>query len=198
MAGRHAHEPGVRLVDRAFLGVGVLVLDDAHDVAGAVAHDAAVAGRIGQHHAQQADRVRSGGSHQARQRIELHHRHVAVEHEHLVIVRDQRHRLRDRVPGAVLLRLQHPLHGAALECDQHLLAAVPVDDVRRGRLQAHATYRARGRAAAAQPAAAAPWAGRTSCACPGRRPGSRRKGALRHPFRGVGGILPNRAPAPGA
>ena len=197
MAGRHAHEPGVRLVDRTFLGVGVLVLDDAHDVASAVAHDAAVTGRIGQHHAQQADRIRAGGSHEPRQRIELHHRHVAVEHQHLVIVRDQRHRLQQprgqchAAPPAAPIARRGP----------RTQSAPARRRVRRRRTSrpppGPATYRARGRAAAGRPAAAAPWAGRTSCACPGRRPGSRRKGALRHPFRGVGGILPNQAPAPG-
>jgi hypothetical protein len=37
--------------------------------------------------------------------------------------------------GAVLLRLQRPAHVPALERLEHLLAAVAVDDVRRGRLE---------------------------------------------------------------
>ena len=135
-AGRHAHQARVAFVDRAFLRVGVLVLDDAHDVAGAVPDDAAVARRVGQHHAQYRDRLLARFRHEPGQGLELHQRHVAVEHEHEMIVRDLRHGLRHRMSRAVLLRLQHPLHVRAGECGEDLLAAVAIDDAGRGSLEA--------------------------------------------------------------
>ncbi len=48
---RHRHESGIDLANGAFFSVRILLLDDAHDIAGVVANDAAVPGRIGEHDA---------------------------------------------------------------------------------------------------------------------------------------------------
>ena len=110
------------------------MLDDARDVAGAVAHDAAVAGRVLHPHAQQGKRLAvRGRRHQALQRGGLRQRHVAVQHQHQVVVGHGRHRLLQRVPGAQLLGLQRPVQGLARERLAHLLAAVAVDHVDVGR-----------------------------------------------------------------
>ena len=102
------------------------MLDDARHVAGAVADDAAVSRGVGQHHREQAHAVRARGGHEARERVELHQRHVAVQHQHEVVVGNLRHRLHHRVARAVLLGLQDPADVGALEGLEHLLAAVAV------------------------------------------------------------------------
>ena len=78
-----------------------------------------------------AERVAAGRASTSRsQRLGPHQRHVAVQHEHEVIVGDRRHGLLHRVTGAELFGLQRPSASAfAGQRLAHLLAAVAVDDV---------------------------------------------------------------------
>ncbi len=110
------------------------MLDDAGDSAGAVADDAAVTGRILHAHAQERERLAAGrGFDQPLQRFDLHEGHVAVEHQHEVIVGNRRHRLLQRMARAQLLGLERPAQVRRAERITHLFAAVTVDhvDVRR-------------------------------------------------------------------
>jgi hypothetical protein len=53
--------------DAALVGGGVLLFDDAGDLAGGVAQDAAVAGGVGHVHGEQRQLAVAGGGHQALQ-----------------------------------------------------------------------------------------------------------------------------------
>ena len=138
---RHRHDAGVALADLALAGVRVLLFDDPQYFATRIAHDAAVSGGIGELDGEQSERLRTRERDQRAQRLRLHQRHIAVEHEHDLIVMQRRQRLLHGVPGALLLRLQHP--GAARRNDGeisgerglYLLATVTVHDMHRGGLE---------------------------------------------------------------
>ncbi|MNS86492.1 hypothetical protein D3C72_1203980 [compost metagenome] len=85
------------------------MLDDAAHAALAVAHDAAIAGGVGQHFRQHGGAL-AAGVQQALQGFGLHQRHVAVQHQGHVVLAvsiEQRHGLLHRVARALLRLLQH-------------------------------------------------------------------------------------------
>ena len=134
-----------------------------------VAHDAPVAGRVVEIDGQHGQRARVGGRDQLLQGGSADQRHVAVQHQHGVIVRYDAHGLHHGMTGAQLLGLQHPVDGLVRQRRLHLRAAVSVHHVDIGRLE-----RARRADHVLQQrlprqAAAAPSAGRSSSACPGPR-----------------------------
>ncbi len=69
------------------------------------------------------------------ERLAPDERHIAVQNQHDLIVRDLRHGLSDRMTGAQPLILQHPRHRFGLQRLPDLIAAVPIDDMDRGGLQ---------------------------------------------------------------
>ena len=101
------------------------MLDDAADLAGGVAHDAAVAGGIVQHLGEHGGAIAARGQ-QAAQRVGLHQRHVAVQHQrHIVLavaLEQQRHGLLHGVAGALLRLLQREVQ--AFLAAKRLLDAV--------------------------------------------------------------------------
>ena len=131
-AARRDQHAGVDLADRRSPGSRRL-LDDAPQPAAAIAHDAAVAGRIGELRRQQREAVGAGAREQRAQRLGAQQRHVAVEHQHLVRIGNRGHRLLQRVAGAELLALLRPVQrsDAARTARAHALAAVAVDHVDR-------------------------------------------------------------------
>ncbi len=96
------------------------MFDDAAHVALGVTHDAAVAGGVRQHLGQYRC-ARSARGQQALQRVRLHQRHIAIQHQgHVVLAiafqQQQRHRLLHGVAGALLRLLQHEVQiGLAVE-----------------------------------------------------------------------------------
>ena len=120
-------DAGVDLVDLQRLGVGILLLDDAADVAGGVTHHAAVAGGVGHMLRQQRELAALGGLGQALQGGGLHQWHVAVQDERGHVVDQHRDGLGHRMARAQLGGLQGPLHvGLPGKCGLDLLAAMTI------------------------------------------------------------------------
>ena len=112
--GRRGHDAGVDLGDLALQRRRVLLFDDGPHQANAVgvagldvAHDAAVAERVGQIDGQQREVLAGAGRDQRAQRLGADQRHVAVEHQRDAVVGQHRHRLLHRVAGAELRHLAH-------------------------------------------------------------------------------------------
>ena len=98
-------------------------------MASSIAHEASGAGRV-----REPDRQHGNGTirtrvDEPRQGIGGDERHVAVEHEHLVLVRDVWQRLHHGVTCAVLFGLQHPFDIGIGEAVAYRVAAVSVHDV---------------------------------------------------------------------
>lgn len=73
---------------------------------------------------------------QLQQAFAADQRHIAVQHEHPRRVGNRRHRLLHGMSGAQLLALRGPLQIALIgKGGLHLIAAVPVHDMDRRRLQ---------------------------------------------------------------
>ena len=126
LAAGHDHDAGVHFADGA-LGVGgILLLDDAHDAAFAVAHDAAIAGRVVEADGEDGELVVAGRFGQLDQRVGAQQRHVAVKYEYRLVARQMRQRLADRVTGAELLGLQRPVDREIGEGRAHCVATVAV------------------------------------------------------------------------
>ena len=105
----------------------------------AVAQHAAVARRVVEPRRQQRELAAGAVGDEALERLRPNQRHVAAQHEHLMVVGNRRHGLHDGVARAELLGLQRPLEiGLLGERRAHLLGAVAVDDVDAGRLDARA------------------------------------------------------------
>ncbi|MPM42586.1 hypothetical protein SDC9_89252 [bioreactor metagenome] len=131
---RRGHDAAVDLANGAFGIAGVLVLDDALHLAVGVAHDAAVAGGIGQAHRQQRQLVAARRLHQIGHRGRLREWHVTGEHYHHALIGGQLgHGLLHRMAGAELRLLAHELRvelsvRRQLECAAgrfHLVGTVP-------------------------------------------------------------------------
>jgi hypothetical protein len=105
------------------------VLDDAADVARGIAHDAPVARGIVESHGQYGQRALAGNGNQLFQGGSTDQGHVAVEHQHRVIVRYHAHGLHHRMAGAQLMRLQHPLDGFVRQRRLHQGAAMAVNHI---------------------------------------------------------------------
>jgi hypothetical protein len=150
-------DPGVDLTDRALRLARVLVLDDrGHRAAGAVPHDAAVAGGVGDLGGEHGDGVAVGGvgGGELPQRLTAEQRGVAADHDDGAV--DAAAQLLQAhaygVTGAVLLRLHgRPYAGVDLgEVRGDLLAGVTHHDD-----QVLGLQRARGREHMAHQGAAA-------------------------------------------
>jgi hypothetical protein len=111
--GRGHQDAGVDLAQRAFGGVRVLLLDDPANRAARVAHDAPIAGRVGEFDRQQAD-PRPRAVDQSREGFGPHQRHVAVQNQRRPVVLEQRRRLLHRMSGTELRLLQNQLQVAAV------------------------------------------------------------------------------------
>ncbi len=102
---------------------------------GGVADDAPVTRGVVKIHGQETQGAFVGRRNQFRQRCRADERHVAVEHQHRVIVGNHAHGLHDGMTGAQLIRLEYPLDVLVGECRLHLRAAMPVDHVDIGRAE---------------------------------------------------------------
>ena len=109
MLGGSRHDAGIDLADQQLIRRRVALFDDRADQAVRVADDAAVADRIGHVAVNKASRIGVGRRQQFAQARGRDQRHIAVQHEHAMIVGDQGHRLHHGVAGAQLLGLQDPI-----------------------------------------------------------------------------------------
>ncbi len=136
-AAGHRHDAGVHLVDPALGFVGIALFHNALHVRAAVTHNAPVAVRILQPHAQQSERSFARLCHQGKQCGRFQQRHVAIQNQNDAVfhVSERRQTQLHGVPGAVLLSLQHPLRLRAGPRVRHCLAAVTVDDNEARRVQ---------------------------------------------------------------
>ena len=126
------HQAGIDLVDAALLRAGILVLHDTLHLALGIAQYAAVTRGLRDPGGEHRQFAAAGGIGQSPQGPGTHQRYIAVQHQHGVIVGDGGQGLHERMTGAQLLRLQHPLHPRLFECGGHLVAAVAVHHMDRG------------------------------------------------------------------
>ena len=78
----------------------------------------------------------AGGRQQFLESLRAYQGHIAVKHQHRGLIRDLGHGLGQGMARAFLFRLMRPSHVPVLgEGRAHLLAAVAVDHVDRGRFQ---------------------------------------------------------------
>ncbi len=108
-----------------------------------LADDAAVSRRIVQHDRQQSDAVARGNDQRA-QRRRAGERHVAVKDQRARVLAELGQRLRERVAGAQLRRLQRPVERGIGDGFAHAFAAMTVHDhdafgSERGRRGEHVT-----------------------------------------------------------
>ena len=97
----HRHESGVDLAQLALLAGGVLLLHDrAHRTV--LAHDAAVAGRVGHFNAQQRELFSAAAGDQLAQGRRLDQRHVAVQDQRGAVVGQEGRRLLHGMAGPQL------------------------------------------------------------------------------------------------
>ena len=177
--GGHGHDAGVDLRDRALLARSRPCCSTMRSTrAGRIAHDAPVAGGSGSRAVRSASCVRPGARHEARERRGADQRHVAVEHQHDVLVRHARHRLqrpRGRclsAPPAAPTRRRRPANAARTASAPWPWTTWIAAGSKRARRLEHVREQ---RPASQRLQHLRQLA--TSCACPGPRPGSRRKGA---------------------
>ena len=132
--GISGDDAGVDDADAALFVAGILLFDDARDVALGIADDAAVTGgigRLGREHGKRAGRGQQPG-----QGVAGDQRHVAVEHQHACVVGYARQRLLHGVAGAQLPGLFRPAQvGLVGERRAHLGTAMPEHDMDRRRMQ---------------------------------------------------------------
>ncbi len=126
------HQPRIAEVDGALGLVGVLILDHLGDRAMLVGDDAAVGKRIvgaeAQHHRHRPVMLVQAGEHLGAG-LGLHHRHVAVEDEHVAVeTRQHRLGLLNGVGGAELRFLQRHAGAARRDGLLHLFATRADDD----------------------------------------------------------------------
>ena len=91
--------PGINFLNPALLVAGVFMLDNARHRA-VIARNAAVAGRIVKLHRQQTDAALRFRFPQTLQCFDGNERHVAVQHQDIFIIAEERRRLLHGVPGA--------------------------------------------------------------------------------------------------
>ena len=127
-------DAGVDDPDTALFLVGVLLFDDRGDAAFGVAHDAAIAGRVGDFRDQHGEPP--GRGEQTLQGFAADQRHVAVEDQHGGRIGYLRHGLFDCVAGAQLLFLFGPEQvGLAGEGLPHLFPSMSIHHMDAGRIQ---------------------------------------------------------------
>ena len=108
-ARRDGHDAAVHLGDGALRIGGVFVLNDALHGAVGIAHDAAVAGGVGQRDGEQRQPLATTGGHQCAQGVGLGQGHIAREDDRCAIGREMGHGLLHGVAGAQLRFLAHKL-----------------------------------------------------------------------------------------
>ena len=119
---RQRHHAAVNLGDGALLGTGVFLLDDGLHRR-ALAHDAAVATRIGKIDRQQGQLVATAGGNQITQGLGADQWHIAREHDHDAVVAQHRYSLLHGVTGAELRLLAHETQvktGTRCRCQRRL------------------------------------------------------------------------------
>ena len=130
---RRGDDAGVALAHPQLGCARILLLDDLADpLLAGVAHDAPITSRVLKEHGQNGKCFCVRDRQESFERVATDERHIAVQHEHPMIVRDRRQRLHDGVTGAMLLGLSHPRDRRCGERARHALAAMSVDDVNRG------------------------------------------------------------------
>ena len=134
-SGGGRHQSGVGFLDHQLVGARVLVLDDGPHQAHRVAHDAAVTRRLIESDGQDGKRPRVRRDGQRLERGGPYQRYVAIKHEDGMVVGNGGHGLHDGVPGAELLRLQHPVDLLVVERGTHLRTAMPVYHVHVRRIE---------------------------------------------------------------
>ena len=131
--GRRGQHPGVDLADGALRRGGVFLLHDGDDAvacrarAGAAAHDAAVALRLGEVDREQAEGTGLGRLDQGLQAGGADQRHVAVEHQGAAARRQQRRGLLHGMAGAQLRLLAREAGAARRHRGLHFGGAMAGD-----------------------------------------------------------------------
>ena len=124
----HGHEQaGVAFAHLALFPRRIFLFNDAINAAGVVAQHAAIAFGVGQQHRQQRQLALATCGQQGVQGDGTDERHVAIEHQHAMVVGNVRQALHDGMASAQLFRLQRPLHGLVLQYGLDAVSAVPVD-----------------------------------------------------------------------
>ena len=101
-------DTGVDLLNLTLCVGGIFVLNDAGHFA-VLTGNTTITAWIVQHHRQQANSALRLGFTQALQRFNGDQRHVAVEHQNIFVIREERRSLLHRMTGAQLFSLQHPV-----------------------------------------------------------------------------------------
>ena len=123
-AGRQRQHTGVAFAHSQLCGRGVFLFDDGAYAPAVIAQDAAITSGVVQHDRQQGQLARPGQRQQRTQRVGLHQRHIAIQHQHGVIIRHLRQGLSHRMSGTLLLGLQGPAQRFMLHRSLHLGTAV--------------------------------------------------------------------------
>jgi hypothetical protein len=110
----------------ALVGGGVLLFDDAGDLAGAIAQDAAIAGGVVHGHGEEGQGGVAGGGHQALQGGHADQGYVAVEDQGGVAVFHQGHGLLHCVAGALGRVLAGPGQVGGIKGFAHHFATVAI------------------------------------------------------------------------
>jgi len=105
------------------------MLDDGADATVRFAHDASVPRRLVEIDGQHGQRAFAGDGCQLVQGRRTDQRHVAVQHQHGVIVGNDGHGLHHGMTGAQLFRLQNPIDVFVIERRLHQRPAVTIDHV---------------------------------------------------------------------
>ena len=127
--GRQDHQPGVDFGDCALGRARVLLLYDAHDLR-AVAHDAAVAGRLVELDGEEPDPLFPRSLHELQEGRVACQGHVPVQDQGGDGTVERGQRLLQCVAGAELRLLADPLDAFRGDGVAHRLPAVPIDDDR--------------------------------------------------------------------
>ena len=101
-------DTGVNFLNLTLCFGGIFVLDNTGHFA-VFTGNAAIAARIVQHHRQQTYSALRLGFAQTLQCFNGDQRYVAVQHQNVFIIREERRSLLHRMTGAQLFRLQHPV-----------------------------------------------------------------------------------------
>ena len=124
---RH-HDAGIHFAYAPFLGVRILVLDNAHHVSLGIPNDAAVSGGIFQLHREQREGTRVGKVRQFAERSHGGKRDVTVEDHDVIHSRHGIHRLYHGVTRSQLLFLKYPGDPRLIDGVDDGFTTVTVDD----------------------------------------------------------------------
>ncbi len=136
LGGRRRHHAGIHLAELPLRLAGVLVFDDAGDLAIRIADDPAVAGRVGEFDGQQRQSFAGTCRQQSLGGRAFDQRHIAIQDQRRPSVMQQRHRLLHGMAGAVLWHLADKLDAGAGRLRLDLVGAMPRHDDQALRRQA--------------------------------------------------------------